>query len=101
MGRLNPTPQRVRYINGASKFGQTLRMEKKVAPFSVVSNDDPDPGPHRPQPGHYFDQTIFDLHYRMQAARAQNMALEADLAKLGITVDPETGEVRLSAKPKA
>lgn len=37
--------------------------------------------------GHYFDQTIFDLHYRLLAARAQRLSLEASLAATGFDVD--------------
>lgn len=45
--------------------------------------------------GHYFDQTVFDLQYTLLKAKARRMSLEADLARLGIEVDPQTGEVRL------
>ena len=73
-------------------------MDKKTAQLTVISGD-PDQGPRRRLPGHYFDQTIFDLHYSLQGARARRMAMEEDLARLGIEIDPATGEVRLKAKP--
>lgn len=74
-------------------------MDKKPPPFSVISGD-PEAEPQRRQPGHYFDQTIFDLHYSLQSARARRMALEGDLAELGIEIDPVTGEVRLPNRAK-
>lgn len=74
-------------------------MTTKPVPFSVVSAEDD--APRRKEPGHYFDQTIFDLHYSLQSARARRMALEDDLAKMGVTVDPVSGEVTFSPPPKA
>lgn len=47
--------------------------------------------------GHYFDQSVFDLQYTLLVARTRNMALDDDLAALGVTVDPETGEVTLQS----
>jgi hypothetical protein len=55
----------------------------------------------RRETGHYFDQTIFDAHYALQSARARNLALESDLAAMGVTIDPETGIVRIAPlRPK-
>lgn len=71
-------------------------MTTKPNPFSVVSSGKDDPAPKRRETGHYFDQTIFDLHYSLQSARARRMALEDDLAKMGVSVDPVTGEVTFS-----
>ncbi len=44
--------------------------------------------------GHYFDQAVFDLHYRQLSLKAQRLALEADLAAAGIEVDAD-GKVTL------
>lgn len=46
--------------------------------------------------GHYFDQAVFDLHYRKLALKAQRMALEADMAEAGFEVDAE-GRVTLKS----
>lgn len=72
-------------------------MDKKPSTFSVIDGG-ADSAPQRREPGHYFDQTFFELHYRLQSARAHRMALEEDLSKLGIVVDPVTGEVTLTGK---
>ena len=48
------------------------------------------------QIGHYFDQTVFDLHYTVMMARARRLALEAELAAQGIVIDPDTGTVRVT-----
>lgn len=61
----------------------------------VPATDVDDAASRRRETGHYFDQTIFDAHYSLQAARARSMALEADLAAMGVSVDPETGIVKI------
>ena len=48
------------------------------------------------QIGHYFDQTVFDLHYTIMMARARRLALEAELAAQGIIIDPDTGAVQVT-----
>jgi hypothetical protein len=45
-------------------------------------------------PGRYFDQTLFDLHFVLLAARARRMAAEMDQP---FSVDP-SGKVTLKAK---
>lgn len=52
--------------------------------------------------GHYFDQTVFDLHMTLQQWRAGQMAAEMELQALGVSVDPDTGKVTVSdrADPK-
>lgn len=62
---------------------------------SVSVTERADDAERRHETGHYFDQTIFDAHYSLQAARARSMALEADLAAMGVSVDPETGIVKI------
>ena len=76
-------------------------MMTKPHPFSVISAGQDDDAPKRQQTGHYFDQTIFDLHYSLQSARARRMALEDDLARMGVSVDPLTGEVTFSSNAVA
>ncbi|MEY4984193.1 MAG: hypothetical protein RIR62_2459 [Pseudomonadota bacterium] len=75
-------------------------MDRTPSTFDVIDGG-AGAAPQRRDTGHYFDQTIFDLHYRLQSARAHRMALEEDLSKLGISVDPVTGAVTLAAaQPK-
>lgn len=77
-------------------------MPDKANPFSVLNGGAPDgEAPRRRETGHYFDQTIFDLHYSLQSARARRMALEEDLARMGVSVDPVTGEVTFSPAKSA
>lgn len=45
-------------------------------------------------PGRYFDQTLFDLHFVLLAARARRMAADMDQP---FSVDP-SGRVTLTAK---
>jgi hypothetical protein len=45
-------------------------------------------------PGRYFDQTLFDLHFVLLAARARRMAADMDQP---FSVDP-SGQVTLTAK---
>jgi hypothetical protein len=60
--------------------------------------EEEEPAPRTaPDIGHYFDQSVFDLQYTLLMAQARRLALEADLAAQGITVDPVTGEVTLTA----
>ncbi|MBU9699424.1 hypothetical protein GU927_016375 [Rhodobacteraceae bacterium HSP-20] len=55
----------------------------------------PDAGPDAGM-GHYFDQSVFDLHYRLLAAKAQRLALEARFDAEGFAVDAQ-GNVTLKA----
>lgn len=43
--------------------------------------------------GHYFDQTVLVRHSELLAARAATLALNDELLRLGVTVDPATGVV--------
>lgn len=61
--------------------------------FTVHDGDAP-PAPQAGT-GHYFDQTIFDMHYRLLALRAQRMAGSAPFEDTGFTVD-EQGNVTLT-----
>lgn len=45
--------------------------------------------------GHYFDQGFFERQQSLLAARAATMALNDELVKLGVEIDPKTGEVRM------
>lgn len=48
--------------------------------------------------GHYFDQSVFDLHMTMQQWRAGQLAIEMELKALGVSVDTETGKVTVTPK---
>lgn len=43
--------------------------------------------------GHYFEQGILDRQQSLLAARAETLALTDELVRLGVQIDPETGEV--------
>lgn len=43
--------------------------------------------------GHYFEQGVLDRHASLQAARAATLALNEELQRLGVAVDPKTGTV--------
>ncbi|MBC2837248.1 hypothetical protein [Paragemmobacter straminiformis] len=45
--------------------------------------------------GHYFEQGFFERQQSLLAARAETLALNDELLRLGIEVDPKTGEVRV------
>lgn len=45
--------------------------------------------------GHYFDQGFFERQQSLLVARATTMALNDELTRLGVEVDPKTGEVKL------
>lgn len=47
--------------------------------------------------GHYFDQVHFDLHYQRLARRAEAAAMVNELDALGVSVDPVTGQVTITA----
>jgi len=64
-------------------------------PKLTILDGDAAPAAERAE-GHYFDQAIFDLHYRHLSLKAERMAIEADLAAAGIEVDA-TGKVTLKA----
>lgn len=43
--------------------------------------------------GHYFEQGVLDRHTSLLAARALSVALNDELLRLGVEVDPTTGKV--------
>ena len=43
--------------------------------------------------GHYFEQGILDRHAGLLAARAATLAMNEELQRLGVAIDPETGFV--------
>lgn len=69
---------------------QTPRLEvkdgaKPVEPARLASRD----------VGHYFEQGFFERQQSLLAARAATLALTDELVRLGVEIDPKTGEVRL------
>ena len=60
--------------------------------FTVLDNALP-PAPEAGS-GHYFDQTVFDMHYRLLSLRAQRMAEGEDWSDGGFDVDAQ-GNVTL------
>lgn len=61
----------------------------------TVHAGDPPPAPSSGT-GHYFDQTVFDMHYRLLSARAQRMAEGEDWSGGAFEVDA-LGNVTLKA----
>jgi hypothetical protein len=57
---------------------------------TCVASNQPDAG----GPGRYFDQTLFDLHFVLLAARARRLAADMDQP---FSVDP-SGRVTLKTK---
>lgn len=45
--------------------------------------------------GHYFDQVTLERENRLMAVRAATLALNEELVRLGVSIDPATGEVTL------
>lgn len=45
--------------------------------------------------GHYFEQGFFERQQSLLSARAATMALNDELLRLGVEIDPKTGEVRV------
>ena len=45
--------------------------------------------------GHYFEQGFFERQQILLAARAEALAMADELVRLGVEIDPITGEVRL------
>lgn len=43
--------------------------------------------------GHYFEQSVLERHASLQAARAVTLALNEELLRMGVAVDPSTGQV--------
>lgn len=43
--------------------------------------------------GHYFEQAVLDRHSSLLAARAATLAMNEELTRLGVAIDPATGEV--------
>lgn len=69
--------------------------------FTVTEGDKaPEPGRNPATDiGHYFDQGIFERQQSLLAARAATLALNDELIRLGVEIDPHTGEVTMrSAK---
>jgi hypothetical protein len=69
-------------------------MVRDRGDFTVHAGDPP-PAPGAGT-GHYFDQTVFDMHYRLLSARAQRMAEGADWSGGAFEVDT-LGNVTLKA----
>lgn len=65
--------------------------------FSVMSGAKPaEPDRNRAKDiGHYFEQTVLDRHTSLLAARASTLALNEELLRLGVAVDPDTGVVTI------
>ncbi len=51
--------------------------------------------------GHYFEQGVLDRHASLLAARAATMAMNEELVRLGVDIDPKTGDVTLRRAGKA
>lgn len=45
--------------------------------------------------GHYFEQGVLERHASLLAARAATLAMTEELVRLGVDIDPKTGEVTL------
>lgn len=73
-------------------------MSKKPTPRLEVTDGDRLAEPARKQAvdvGHYFEQGFFDRQQSLLVARAATMALNDELIRLGIEIDPKTGEVSM------
>lgn len=45
--------------------------------------------------GHYFEQTVWCHQNEMLSRRAEMHALELELARRGVSIDPRTGQVTI------
>lgn len=65
--------------------------------FTVTAGDKPAERARDPHNdiGHYFEQGALDRHSSLQSARAATLALNDELLRMGVAIDPATGVVTL------